>query len=62
MVCGRRIFSVCIIEVDWWILSILMGIMFSVDAVQYFGAAFIFAGMIGMLEKIWPKAESRYNR
>lgn len=26
-----------------------------VEAVQYFGAAFVFAGVIGLFEKIWPE-------
>ena len=48
----------------WWILSLLLGIMFfalgclgASDMIQYFGAAFIFAGLIGLFEKIWPEEE-----
>lgn len=47
---------------NWWIFSLLLGILFFalgclVDAiaVEAFGALFIFAGMIGMLEKVWPE-------
>ena len=27
------------------------------DKIQYFGAAFIFAGLIGLFERIWPEEE-----
>ena len=47
---------------NWWILSLLLGLLFfalgclgGAMAVQAFGALFIFAGMIGMLEKVWPE-------
>ena len=50
----------------WWILSLLLGIMFfamgclsGADMTQYFGAAFIFAGGIGLFEKIWPEVEGK---
>ena len=47
---------------NWWIFSLLLGLLFFalgclVDAiaVEAFGALFIFAGMIGVLEKVWPE-------
>ena len=48
----------------WWILSLLLGILCfaygcfgASDKIQYFGAAFIFAGLIGLFERIWSEEE-----
>lgn len=48
----------------WWIFALLFGILFfalgclsAADMIQYFGAALVFAGLIGLLEKIWPEGE-----
>lgn len=43
---------------NWWIFSLLffaLGCLVDAIAVEAFGALFIFAGMIGMLEKVWPE-------
>lgn len=46
----------------WMILSLLFGILIfalgclvDVVAVEAFGAVFIFVGLIGWFEKIWPE-------
>ena len=35
------------------LLFFALGCLGDVDTVQYFGAAFVFAGGIGLFEKIW---------
>lgn len=46
----------------WWILSLLFGgLLFAYgctlggDNMQYISAIFIFAGLIGLFERIWPE-------
>ena len=54
------IYTFCYMKTIWMILSLLFGLLFfalgcygEADMIQYFGAAFIFAGLIGLFEKIW---------
>ncbi len=51
-------------KTKWMILSLLAGILFfawgcysGADPVQYFGAIFLFIGLIGLCEKIWPEKD-----
>ncbi len=51
-------------KTKWMILSLLAGVLFfalgcysGADPVQYFGAAFLFVGLIGLFEKIWPEKD-----
>lgn len=63
----RPVFLIdCNMKKFWWILSLLFGILVFVygcygggDNMQYIGAAFIFAGVIGLFEKIWPEEVER---
>lgn len=48
----------------WIFLSLFFGVLFflfgcsvGADKFQYFGAAVLLPGLIGLLEKIWPEEE-----
>ena len=48
----------------WIFLSLFFGVLFfllgcsvGADKLQYFGAAVLLLGLIGLLEKIWPEEE-----
>ncbi len=51
-------------KVLWIFLSLFLGVLFflfgcsvGADKLQYFGAAVLLLGLIGLLEKIWPEEE-----
>ena len=59
---GLFILINCNMKKNWWIFSLLLGLVFFalgclVDAmaVEAFGALFIFAGLVSRFEKIWPE-------
>lgn len=46
----------------WIIVLLVLGLLFfwlgcmnGVDTVQYFGAALLFVGLLGLFERIWPE-------